>query len=252
MNEANQITNATALFGFIAEAAQQDRFAVTLNRRFKAAADDAMMIPMNIRPDDFYFTLSNMKRSHVRGAVIGFEYQAQVPEIVDSAAALCERTGLCDTVMIRDEIMHGELLFPHALKTMAVRSGVKKIALLGATPLAGACAAVMDVCDVAMFDPWIESVMTLQEKLGLEVDINRLAPDMTVDLSRYDMLIDFSQTDDMSMISALPKRNVDLRQPRETSPLRERCTALDAAYGGYESLLDILTETAYTYLTKEL
>lgn len=252
VNEANQITKATALFGFIAEAAQQNRFAVTLNRRFKAAGDDAMMIPMNIRPDDFYFTLSNMKRSHVRGALIGFDYQSQALEIVDSAAGLCERTGLCDTVMIKEEIMHGELLFPTALKTMIERSRVHTIALLGATPLAGACAAVLDGYNIAIFDPWIESVVALQDRLGLEVDINRLAPGMTIDMRAYDMLIDFSEMDDFSMITALPKYNVDFCQPREASALRDRCTALDAAYSGYESLLDTLSETAYIYLTKEL
>ena len=64
MNEANQITQTTRLYGFIAEAAQQNRFAVTLNKRFKSAGDDAMMIPMNIRPDDLHYTVANMKRNN--------------------------------------------------------------------------------------------------------------------------------------------------------------------------------------------
>lgn len=251
MNEANTITNATMLFGFIAEEAQQNRFSVTLNKRFKSAGDDAMMIPMNIRPDDFYFTLSNMKQSHVRGAVIGFEYQEQALEIVDSASELCERCGLCDTVTVEEGLMHGDLLLPVALKDMAEKSGVSKIAILGATPLAGAMAVLLKEKEVSLFDPWIEELMALQERMGIELDINRLAEGMEVDLSSYDMLIDLSEISDLSMVCALPQLNVDLKPPRQPSALRQRCIELGSAYSGYESLLDIMTETVYTYLTKE-
>ena len=251
MNEANQITQVTKLYGFIAEEAQQNRFAVTLNKRFKASGDDAMMIPMNIRPDDFYFTLSNMKQSHVNGAVIATEYQDQVLEIADTASPLCERTGICDTVVAENGQMHGELLLPFALKEMAEKSGVKRIALIGATPLAGALALISENMSVAMFDPWIEDLMALQERLGAELDINRLAEGMSVDLSGYDMLIDLSGMQDLSMVTALPALNVDLKQPRQPSALRRRCVELDRSYSGYESLLDIMTETVYNYLTKE-
>jgi len=251
MNEANQISNTTKLFGFTAEEAQQNRFAVTLNKRFKAAGDDAMMIPMNIRPDDFYFTLSNMKQSHVNGAVIGFEYQEQVLEIVDSASELCERTGVCDTVTVANGLMRGELLIPEALRTVVDRSGASKIAILGTTPFAGAMALLLQGCEVAMFDPWIEELMALQERLGTPLDINRLAEGMDADLSSFDLLIDLSAMDDLSMVRGLPGLNIDLKQPRHPSALRQRCVALDAAYSGYESLLDAMTETVYNYLTKE-
>ena len=39
-----------------------NRLFVLLNKLIKP---DAMMIPMNIRSDDFYFTVANMKKSHV-------------------------------------------------------------------------------------------------------------------------------------------------------------------------------------------
>ena len=251
MNEANQITQATKLYGFIAEEAQQNRFAVTLNKRFKSAGDDAMMIPMNIRPDDFHFTLSNMKKSHVNGAVIGFEYQEQALEIVDTASPLCEKSGLCDTVTVSEGVMQGELLLPLALKKAVEGSGAHKIALIGATPLAGAMILALANADVAVFDPWIEELMALQERLGVVIDINRLAEGMQVNLSGYDMVIDLSTLDDLSMVSALPRLNVDLKAPRAFSALRQRCIELDAAYSGYESLLDTMTETVYNYLAKE-
>jgi len=251
VNEANQITQATNLYGFIAEEAQQNRFSVTLNKRFKAAGDDAMMIPMNIRPDDFYFTLSNMKQSHVRGAVIGFEYQQEALEVVESASGLCEAAGLCDTVTIEAGRMYGELLLPVALKTLVDESGAGKIALIGATPLCGAMVLLLEEKEVSLFDPWIEELMLLQERLGKPIDINRMAEGMQVDLSGYDMLIDLSGLDDLSMVSALPRLNVDVKEPRKPSALRQRCIELDAAYSGYESLLDTMTQTVYNYLTKE-
>lgn len=252
MNEANQITNATRLYGFIAEEAQQNRFAVTLNKRFKAAGDDAMMIPMNIRPDDFYFTLSNMKQSHLNGAVIGKEYRAEAMEVVDSVSELSERCGICDTVSVKDGVMHGELLWAGALKAVADKSGAERIAILGATPLAGGLALLLREKEVAMFDPWIEELMALQSRLGAALDINRLAEGMATDLSGYDLLFDLSELPQLGMITALPKLNVDLAPPRSASALRRRCTELDAAYSGYDALLETLTESVYHFVTKDI
>jgi hypothetical protein len=250
MNEANQITQTTRLFGFIAEAAQQNRFSVTLNRRFKNAGDDAMMIPMNIRPDDFHYTVANMKQSHLKGAVFGFEYQVQAMELLDGASALCERAGLCDTVTVENGMLFGELLFPEALKKTAERAGANKVALIGHTPLAGAFGIVFEGMEVAFYDEWIEGLMALQERIGRPIDINRLAPGMQVDLSAYDMLIDLSGGDaDLSMVTALPALNVEMSTAQEHSALQRRCSELGSAYSGYDTLLDDLTASAYTFVT---
>lgn len=251
MNEANQISHTTHLYGFIAEEAQQNRFAVTLNKQFKAAGNDAMMIPMNIRTDDFYFTLSNMKNSHVNGAVLGEEYRAEAMEILDSASELAQRCGMCDTIILDAGMMHGELLFPEALAEMARRSGTEKIAIIGATPMAGAVALCLGDRDVAMFDPWIEELMQLQARLDHPFDINRLAEGMAVDLSGCDMLLDLSDLPSLAMVTALPALNVDLKAPRAPSALQQRCEALGAAYSGYDALLETLTKTVYDYVTKE-
>jgi len=246
MNEANQITQTTRLYGFIAEAAQQNRFAVTLNKRFKSAGDDAMMIPMNIRPDDLHYTVANMKQSHLNGAVIGTEYQTEVMELLDGASALCEQAGLCDVVRVENGMLYGELLFPVALKEMAERAGVRKIALIGHAPQAGAVGIALEGMEVAFFDEWIEGLMALQERIGRPIDINRLAPGMEVDLAGFDMVMDLSNGEaDLSMIAALPKLNVDWRTAQESSPLRQRCTELGRAYSGYDALLDDLTGAVY-------
>lgn len=251
MNEANQITAATHLYGFIAEAAQQNRFASALNRRFKSGGDDAMMIPMNIRPDDLHFTVSNMKRSHVMGAVIGFEYQAEVMELLDAASPLCERATLCDTVMVREGRLEGALLIPEALKAVVDGSAARRIALVGSTPLATAVSLLLEGYELSVFEDYIEGAMQMQERIGRPLDIHRLGEGMDVDLGGYDLLLDLSDREPLSMVTALPKMNIDLRSPREPSPLRQRCRELEAAYSGYEELLGAMTERLYTYLTKE-
>lgn len=101
MNADDQIKEQTRLFGLIAEKAGSNRVFVELNRRLKEDGVDAMMIPMNIRTDDFYFTLSNMKRSHVNGAYIAQEYQVEALEVIDERDEFVDVYGKCDFV-IRD------------------------------------------------------------------------------------------------------------------------------------------------------
>ncbi|MDD3817686.1 MAG: hypothetical protein PHI89_06320, partial [Thiovulaceae bacterium] len=103
MNNANEISKETKLYGYIGEHAGVSRFSAVLNKRLKEEGRDAMMIPMNIREDDFYFTLVNMKKSHLSGAVIANEYVTRVLEVLDDATALVRRSGMCDLVLKEGE-----------------------------------------------------------------------------------------------------------------------------------------------------
>lgn len=102
MNADDSIQKQTKLFGLIAEHASPNRLFVMLNKKIKTAGADAMMIPMNIRPDDFYYTLSNMKKSHVNGAYIAPEYQEDAVELIDEADEFVQVYNRCDFV-IRDK-----------------------------------------------------------------------------------------------------------------------------------------------------
>jgi len=110
MNEANLINKQTKLFGLIGEKANTNKLFAMLNKLIKAQNADAMMIPMNIREDDFYFTVVNMKKSHVLGAYISPEYQAQVIEILDLKDEIVEVYNRCDFVLKKDEKLEGFLL----------------------------------------------------------------------------------------------------------------------------------------------
>jgi shikimate 5-dehydrogenase len=98
------------LFGLIDEHASPNRLFVMLNKEIKNSNMDAMMIPMNIREDDFYFTLSNMKKSHVNGAYIASEYQEAAVELLDEADEFVQVYKKCDFVLREGERLIGTYL----------------------------------------------------------------------------------------------------------------------------------------------
>lgn len=121
MNNDNSITAITKLYGYIAENAHSSRFSVTLNKLYKESGCDAMMIPMNIRPDDVTFTISQMRNSKLSGAVIASEYQEEALGLVDEATATAQESGYCDCIMIHEGRLIGDLITTRALERYADR-----------------------------------------------------------------------------------------------------------------------------------
>jgi len=250
MNESNSITHETRLYGFIAEYAQQNRFSVTLNRRFKSDGSNMMMIPMNIREDDFYFTLSNMKQSHVNGAMIGEEYREAVIELLDQRDDTVEKSRFCDFVIAEDQQLKPFLITPRAIKEKAEALHVNTVAIIGSTSLAYALALELQDFECAFFDPYIEDLMQMSEAVGMDIDINRMADDMRIDMHDYDLLIDASEYEDFSMITSLPLHVMDLHLNKKSN-LKDHARAQERDFIDYEMMLDNLTATLYTILTQE-
>lgn len=119
MNNDNSITAETKLFGYIAENAQSSRFAVTVNKLFKESGINAMVIPMNIRPDDVTFTISQMRGSKLSGALIGNEYQEEAYDLIDDATDAARTQGYCDLILIVEGKLVGDLITPSALQAYA-------------------------------------------------------------------------------------------------------------------------------------
>jgi shikimate 5-dehydrogenase len=251
VNEANQISASTKLFGFIAEKAQSDRFSVTLNKTFKARGDDAMIIPMNIREDDLYFTVANMRSSQLRGAAIGVEYQKAVVEILDAPDALVEACGYCDTIRIIEGKLHGTIRSADALLAYLRGEGAARVAVIGGGSLAKSLALRGGDLELHFYHESVEALMEMSERIGTEVDVNRIAAGMTVDLSGYDAVVDACRMAFLEMITALPRCCVDLKASDAPSALRQRCNELNVPYAGYDTLLPTLTEAAYDIWMKE-
>lgn len=119
MNNDNSITTETFLYGYIAEEAHSSRFSVSVNKLFKQNGINAMVIPMNIRPDDVAFTISQMRGSKLNGAVISGEYQEEAFGLLDSAAESAKLSGICDFIRIEEGKLHGDLLINKALEKFA-------------------------------------------------------------------------------------------------------------------------------------
>ena len=115
MNADDSIKRETKLFGLIAEEAMTNRLFVLLNKMIKP---EAMMIPMNIRADDFYFTISNMKKSHVNGAYIAHEYQEEVLDLLDEKDEIVEVYGKCDFILRDGEKLKGFLIEKNDVKSL--------------------------------------------------------------------------------------------------------------------------------------
>jgi shikimate dehydrogenase len=119
MNNDNSITGETKLFGFIAEEAHSSLFSSMANKLFKENGINAMVIPMNIRPDDIVFTLSQMRDSKLQGAIIASEYQSDAISLADTVSADAQVEGLVDLIWIEDGSLYGELIMPKALNRYA-------------------------------------------------------------------------------------------------------------------------------------
>lgn len=187
MNAHNGISKETLLFGLIAESAQTNRLFVVLNRLIKSEGSDAMIIPMNIREDDFYFTLANMKKSHVNGAYIASEYQESAVELLDERSELVRVSKLCDFALREGERLYGDYIYPKAIaKSVA---DAKSVAIIGANGLAGALALELASKSPSFYAQSVEALMALSQELNSQIDINRIASDMAIDLSGYDVVI---------------------------------------------------------------
>ena len=246
MNNENQISRQTKLFGFIGENAGVSRFSAVINKMFKANCDDVMMIPMNIREDDFYFTISNMKKSHVNGAVISNEYTTQVVDILDETSGLVKKTGMCDIVFKKDETLKGDIFSIRVLLEKLKDSNATKIAIIGTQPYAKAFALMGCGFKISYFNDDLESLMKFCNEMELQnADINRIANGMSIDFSSYDAVLNFSDLEDLDMVVKLAPLNFDMKNAKEYSLLKTIANRLDSNYIGYDDMIDELTTQAY-------
>lgn len=250
MNEANEISHHTKLYGFIGEEAGKSSFSASMNRLFKANNKDAMTIPMNIREDDFFFTLSNMKKSHVNGAIISNEYVSRVVELLDGSTKSVLKSGMCD-ILVRDgEKLIGDIFSIKVLIDFLKTKDVKNIALIGTTPHAKAFSFLSNGYSfkISYFSDDLEALLNFTTEMKVEnADINRLASQMSVDLSGFDAVLNFSDFSDLNMIAKLAGLNLDMKQKTEFSALKNRAKELDAEYISYDDLLGELSLNAYEF-----
>lgn len=246
MNEANQISKQTTLFGFIGEHAGVSRFSAIINKKFKENANDVMMIPMNIREDDLYFTISNMKESHVNGAVISSEYVTEVLDLLDNANAMVKRSGMCDIIYKEGKTLRGDIFSARVLTEHLKDMAVSKVAIIGTNHYAKAFSFLACGFNVSYFNDNLEELMAFTQEVELSnADINRIALGMEVDFSAFDVVIDFSNMNSLDMITKLPAFSLDMKNTKQISALKTKAKELGASYVSYDDLLEKLTDKVY-------
>ena len=251
MNNENQISRKTKLFGYIGEHAGVSRFSALLNKEFKANSDDTMMIPMNIREDDFFFTLSNMKKSHVDGAIISNEYVTKSVEILDVASGLVKRAGMCDIVFKDGDKLRGDIFTTKVLLEKLKDINATKIALVGTNHHAKAFSLMACGFQLSFFYDNLEELMSFCDEMELSnADVNRIAHGMDVDFSTYDAVLDFSDLANLDMIAKLAPYSFDMKNSKEYSNLKTKASHLDSKYIGYDDMIEELTAQAYRTINK--
>ena len=251
MNNDNKISTQTKLFGYIGAEAGVSRFSAITNKMFKENGDDAMIIPMNIREDDLYFTVSNMKKSHVNGAVISSEYVDSVVEILDNASSMVKRSGMCDIIFKEGETLRGDIFSVRVLTEHLKDLYASKIAIIGVNHYAKAFSFLACGFNVSYYNDNLEELMAFTQEVEIShADINRIARDISVDFSEFDVVLDFSTMNNLSMIEKLAKHNLDMKNNKQFSALKQRANELEVNYVSYDDLLDKLTQKAYTQIIK--
>lgn len=251
MNNENQISKQTKLFGYIGEEAGVSRFSAISNKLFKANGIDAMMIPMNIREDDLYFTVSNMKQSHVNGAVISSEYVHKVVDILDNASSMVKRSGMCDIIFKEGETLRGDIFSVRVLTEHLKDIYASKIAVIGVNHYAKAFSFLACGFDVSYYNENLEELMNFTQEVELpNADINRIASGMSIDFSDFDVVLDFSDLANLNMVEKLAKTNIDMKNNKQFSILKQRTIELHVEYMSYDDLLEKLTKKAYNEIIK--
>jgi shikimate 5-dehydrogenase len=251
MNDSNQISKETRLFGFIGEHAGASRFSAVINKAFKANGDDAMMIPMNIRADDLYFTISNMKESHVNGAVISNEYVTDVLDLLDDSNAMVKRSGMCDIIYKEGKTLRGDIFGVRVLTEHLKDMGVSKVAIIGPNHYSKAFSFLACGFNVSYFNENLEELMAFAKEVELQdADMNRIASGMSLDFSTFDVLLDFSDLDSLGAIEKFPAFSLDMKNTKQFSALKQRSLELGAKYVSYDDLVDKLTAQAYLAIKK--
>lgn len=247
MNNDNKISTQTKLFGYIGEHAGVSRFSTVINKLFKKNSDDVMMIPMNIRRDDLFFTVSNMKQSHVNGAVISSEYVADVVELLDESSALVRGSGMCDIIYREQQSLRGDIFSVRVLSEHLKDLYVSKVAIIGTNHYAKAFSFLACGFNVSYFNDNLEELLLFTQEVEInDADMNRIASDLEVDFSAFDAVLDFSDIEDFSMITQLAKYNLDMKNTKQFSALQKRSNELECNYTSYDDLLDKLTHKAYS------
>jgi len=249
MNNNDEIKPTTKVYGFLSEYAQQNRLSVVMNSMFKSIGTDAMMIPMNIRADDFYYTVSGLRNAKLNGVIIGKEYRHDLLDLCDVISSDVQACGFCDILNVKEGKLYGDVFIGRALNRLFNDRAVKSLALYGSGALAQSILLHVKkgpINKVTLFNDRIESCKELIETLGdaiegIEVEIERANSALCADFSRCDMALNAAK--DEALFSPIISSSVMVDLAQNDSAFS---THASSEYLGYDAILPYMSQSAYT------
>jgi len=246
MNNNDEIKPQSKVYGFLAEQAQQNRFSVVMNSMFKSSGIDAMIIPMNIRPDDFFYTVSGLRSAKLQGVVIAPEFRHDALELCDVKSSDVTVCGFCDILSVKESKLYGDIFIGRAIIELLKDKNVKTLALYGSGALAKAILLHVNessVEKVTLFNDRVESCMELVEAVAgmcgnIEIDIERSNSEMPADFSAFDMAINVATQ--LELFSKVNVAKVMVDFAKQGSPF----SLSGGEYSGYDDILPYLNAAA--------
>jgi len=222
-------------------------FSTMMNSRFKSIGTDAMMIPMNIRADDFYFTVSGLRKAKLDGVIIGKEYRHDVLDLCDFQSSDVQACGFCDILNVKEGKLYGDIFIGKALCTLLKEKSVNSLALYGSGALAKSILLHVKQSGtkkVTLFNDRIESCMELIDAVGdairgIEVDIERTNTTLPADFSPFDLALNVANQEELFSPVKSSKIMVDLSKSGSPFSMMPACE-----YLGYDDILTHMNERA--------
>ena len=158
---------------------------------------------------------------------------------------------MCDIIFKEGETLRGDIFSTRVLTEHLKDIFVSKVAIIGTNHHAKAFSFLACGFNVSYFDENIEELMAFTQEVELQdADINRIAEGMSVDLSVFDIVLDFSDMSSLGMIDKLPKLSMDMKNTKEFSALKRRALELNAEYISSDDIIDKLCDRAYNAIIK--
>jgi len=193
-NQEKMIDKQTKLFGFFADSASSSKLPLYFKKLFNENGVNASYIPMNIREDDIYFTVSGMKQSQINGVNITPEYAKIVYDLIDKFDEESKFSGVFTTIT-RDN----DKLFAtnNVSKAVFQKIKAKKIGIIGLGSLAKSLifqAKNFGIEKIVFYHDSVEKIAEFIENNskyldGIELDIERITKDIKLNSQDIEVLI---------------------------------------------------------------
>ncbi|MBI3144495.1 MAG: shikimate dehydrogenase [Pseudogulbenkiania sp.] len=156
------ITGSTRVYFVIADPIEQVRAPELFNQVFSMYGVDAVVIPMNVKAEDFDSTLKALFRApNVDGVFLSIPHKPAALSVADRCSKLAKVAGAINAVRrAPDGALEGDLFdglgFIKALDNARIGYAGKRVLLIGAGGAAAAIAVALAACgtaEIAIFDP---------------------------------------------------------------------------------------------------